>query len=122
MNGKNTITVAVCTYKRQKLLEKLLLNLNDQFTNDEFGYSAVVVDNDSEKSAESVIKELRKICGYKLQYVCEPVKSLTRARNRAVQNAGGDFLAFIDDDEYPDRMWLYNHYKSLCKFCQFLPF
>lgn len=113
MNGKNTITIAVCTFKRQKLLEKLLLNLNNQFTNDEFLYSAAVVDNDREKSAEPVIKTLRKKCSYELQYVCEPVKSITQARNRAVQNAGGDFLAFIDDDEYPDRMWLYNHYKSI---------
>jgi cellulose synthase/poly-beta-1,6-N-acetylglucosamine synthase-like glycosyltransferase len=34
------------------------------------------------------------------------------ARNKAVENATGDFVAFIDDDEFPAAEWLLNLFKT----------
>jgi len=42
----------------------------------------------------------------------EPEQSIALARNRAVENARGDFIAFIDDDEFPCKDWLLNLYKA----------
>ncbi len=39
-------------------------------------------------------------------YCVEPEQNMPRARNRAVQNATGDYVAFIDDDELPETDWL----------------
>jgi glycosyltransferase involved in cell wall biosynthesis len=36
----------------------------------------------------------------------EPRQGIALARNKAVQNTTGDFVAFIDDDEVPMRDWL----------------
>ena len=110
------ITVAVCTYKRPLLLQKLLSKLNEQLTDGIFEYGAVVVDNDSGRSAESVVENCSREVGYRLRYIHEPEKSITKARNRAVQSVEGEYLAFIDDDEYPNRKWLYNLYTSIQKF------
>jgi glycosyltransferase involved in cell wall biosynthesis len=36
----------------------------------------------------------------------EPRQNIALARNKAIENAVGDFVAFIDDDEYPTHRWL----------------
>ena len=34
------------------------------------------------------------------------------ARNKSIENADGEFIAFIDDDEFPSREWLWNLWKT----------
>ena len=107
------ISVCICTYKRPKFLAKLLGKLQHQITNKLFGYSVVVVDNDRLESGRSVVESLMigsKIC---IDYYNEPEQNIALARNRAVQNVKGDFLAFIDDDELPAEDWLLKLHKSL---------
>jgi succinoglycan biosynthesis protein ExoM len=38
------------------------------------------------------------------------------ARNRAIENAAGDLIAFIDDDEFPIKRWLLTLFEALNKF------
>ena len=45
-------------------------------------------------------------------YCIEPEQNIALARNRAVANARGDFVAFIDDDEIPIRQWLVTLFKA----------
>jgi succinoglycan biosynthesis protein ExoM len=42
----------------------------------------------------------------------EPVQNICMARNRASENAAGDSIVFIDDDEFPDKRWLLMLYKA----------
>jgi succinoglycan biosynthesis protein ExoM len=35
-----------------------------------------------------------------------------RWRNKAIENATGDFVAFIDDDEFPTAGWLWNLFTA----------
>ena len=39
-------------------------------------------------------------------------QNIALARNKAIENAKGDFIAFIDDDEFPLDQWLLNHVQS----------
>lgn len=47
-------------------------------------------------------------CGCTLKYVIEPRQNISHARNKAVEEARGYWIAFIDDDEIPDEHWLQN--------------
>jgi glycosyltransferase involved in cell wall biosynthesis len=42
----------------------------------------------------------------------EPRQNIALARNKVVENADGDYLAFIDDDEFPCREWLLTLFKT----------
>jgi len=86
--------------------------LNDQRTDGLFAYSVVVADNDSEQSARPVVTALSSTSGVRVTYCSEPQQNIALARNKALQHAEGDFIAFIDDDEYPEDDWLCNLFKT----------
>jgi len=113
---QNHICVCICTYKRPVLLGNLLVNLEKQKTEELFSYSIVVVDNDKLESARHTVQSHAQQSKNNILYVLEPEQNIALARNRAVENATGDFIAFIDDDEFPEHNWLLNLYKASQEF------
>jgi glycosyltransferase involved in cell wall biosynthesis len=71
-----------------------------------FTYSIILADNDRTGSAQPVIEEMRERIPTTLTYCIEPVQNIALARNAALQHAGTDYVAFIDDDEFPAPGWL----------------
>jgi succinoglycan biosynthesis protein ExoM len=100
------IDVCVCTYKRPQCLKRLLEELDRQETNGRFSYSVIVVDNDRLRSAAPVVSAFANSCAIPIRYCVETQQSIPLARNKAVENAYGDYIAFIDDDEFPTKRWL----------------
>ena len=111
-NRMKHITVCVCTYKRPLLLERLLQELDNQDTENLFTYSIVVAENDRSQSARPVVMKFAAASKIPVKYCLEPVQNIALARNRAIENATGDFVAFIDDDEYPAKQWLLFLFKA----------
>ncbi|MGB0034062.1 MAG: glycosyltransferase, partial [Candidatus Acidiferrales bacterium] len=115
-NETSHISVCICTYKRPKLLMRLLEDLAGQETGGLFMFSIVVVDNDSLRSAEPVVNEFASASPIPTRYCSEPRQNIALARNRAIENARGDLVAFIDDDEFPTKTWLQTLYQALGKY------
>jgi len=107
------ISVCVCTYKRPKLLKRLLEELRGQDTGGLFVYSIVVVDNDHLRSAEPVVANFTATSAIPIKYCVEPQQNIALARNRAIENTSGALVAFIDDDEFPINRWLLTLFKAL---------
>src|SRR5271157_276740 len=110
------VSVCICTYKRPELLRRLLIELGHQVTEGMFTYSIVVVDNDRLESAKVVVSDFAATCAIPVRYCVESQQNIAMARNRAVENATGDFLAFIDDDEFPIQNWLLTLFKACGKY------
>lgn len=106
------ISVCICTYKRPHLLKRLLSELRVQDTGGLFTYSIVIADNDELQSAEAVTLDFAAGSHIETRYCVEPRQNIALARNKAVENARGDFLAFIDDDEFPGKRWLLTLFKA----------
>jgi succinoglycan biosynthesis protein ExoM len=117
MSGEaHHISVCVCTYRRPQLLKHLLEELRGQETNGLFTYSIVVVDNDQSRSAETVVAEFAASSIIPVKYCTESQQNIPLARNKAVENAEGDLIAFIDDDEFPIKRWLLTLFEALNKY------
>lgn len=84
----------------------MLKGLGSQETNGLFEYSIVVADNDHLGSAEAIVLEFAASSAIPVTFCVEPQQNIALARNKAVENARGDFIAFIDDDEFPAERWL----------------
>src|SRR5437588_11385505 len=100
------ICVCICTFPRPTLLKRLLDRLEQQRTDGQFSYSIVVSDNDSELSAQPVVAEFAAKSRTEVTYFFETRKNIALARNKALEHAKGDYVAFIDDDEFPECAWL----------------
>jgi glycosyltransferase involved in cell wall biosynthesis len=107
------VSVCICTHKRADLLARLLRELEHQDTDGLFTYSIVVADNDQAESGRPVVDAFKASSSIEVRYCVEPRQNIALTRNKAVENARGDFVAFIDDDEFPIRRWLLHLFTCL---------
>ena len=106
------ISVCICTYKRPKLLKRLLDGLSRQITEGLFTYSIAIADNDSLESARTLVTELTACSPIPIRYSVEPIRSIALVRNKVLENAQGDFVALVDDDAFPTDKWLVTLLKA----------
>ena len=93
------ISILICTYKRPLLLKKCIDSIFKQITTHE--YEVIVCDNDSNESGRDVVANYERVI-----YCVQPLQGLSNARNKVVSIASGDFVLFIDDDEYAAPNWI----------------
>lgn len=101
------ITVCICTYRRPKLLRRLLEDVERQVSKDAFTFSVVVAENDVALSGKPVVDDFAARSSMDVVYCSEPRRNIALARNCALEQARGDFVAWIDDDEFPADDWLH---------------
>jgi glycosyltransferase involved in cell wall biosynthesis len=90
--------------------------LGKQATGGLFTYSIVVVDNDRLPSAEPVVSAFTASSPIRVKYCVQQEQNIAMARNKAIENASGDYVAFIDDDEFPIERWLLTLYEACRKY------
>jgi len=90
--------------------------MNRQETGGLFTYSIVVTDNDLTRSAEAIVADMRLNSAVPIKYCVEPRRGIALARNKVVENATGEFVALIDDDEFPAQGWLLTLFQTCNKY------
>ena len=110
---QNHISVCICTYRRPEMLKRLLQGLEEQETQGLFTFSIVVADNDGGRSAESLVSEFAAHSAIAIKYCVQPQQNISLTRNKAIDNASGDYIAFIDDDEFTTKRWLLTLFNAL---------
>jgi succinoglycan biosynthesis protein ExoM len=98
------VTLAVLTYRRPGDLAELLPVLSRQAADSPADVDILVVDNDPAAGARAQVAA--EPSSAPLRYAHEPAPGIANARNRALDEATGDLLVFIDDDERPTPTWL----------------
>jgi len=110
------LSVCVCTHKRPQMLARLLDGLASQHTDGLFSYSIVVADNDALESGRAVADAFAASSGIPVTYGVEPRQNIALTRNKAIEMAHGDYIVFIDDDEFPTPKWLLTLYTTCGKY------
>ena len=99
-------SVIVCTRDRaEKLADCLAAALRQDYPD----FEVIVVDNAPATDAvEHLVAQLNAggTAGVPLRRVTEPRPGLSWARNTGLAAASGKIVAYLDDDEHPDRHWL----------------
>ncbi len=99
------VDIAACTFRRPELAETLH-SLAAMAVPDDVAIRIIVADNDVEPSAAGLVDTLRPEIPFAIDYVHCPSGNISIARNACLDNATGDYLAFVDDDETVSRDWL----------------
>lgn len=99
----SSLTVAICTKDRPNNVERCLNSLQNLKKPGNLGeFEILIVDN-----APSDEQTKERVANFpNVRYVRELKVGLDFARNRAIEEAKGDILAFLDDDVVVDPEWL----------------
>jgi glycosyltransferase involved in cell wall biosynthesis len=100
------VSIAICTYNNARKLETVLESLRGLRCPPTLKYEILVVDNNSSDGTKGVIERYQGIWGQRLRYIFEGTQGLSHARNRALREAAGDIISYIDDDVKVDSGWL----------------
>jgi len=98
------------------MLSRALEGVTSQIIEPGLSFEVIVVDNDNRRSAEDIVRLYQRLNTRRIVYDCEPIQNIALARNRAILNATGNLIAFMDDDEFPVEDWLVNLYRTMKKY------
>lgn len=110
------LSCCINTYKRPLLLENLLDCLTKQKLSKDWHLEVIVVDNSELKEGKSIVKKFQNDHKLDIHYFVQSVKNISLTRNKAVKEASGDLILFIDDDGIPVETWIYDMVNCLIKY------
>ena len=88
------VSVIIITYNRAELLRSAITSVLNQTFQD---FELIVVDDASQDNTAAVVQAFN---DERIRYIRhETNKKEAGARNTGVQNAGGEYIAFLDDDD-----------------------
>jgi glycosyltransferase involved in cell wall biosynthesis len=119
MNFNKQFTIAIPTFNSAQRLPLLLEKLKAQTAVDDLTWEVVVVDNNSSDNTAEMVRQYQEnwLDAVPLRYILETQQGAAFARLKAVQEADGELIGFLDDDNLPDNNWI----ASAFAFCQKLP-
>jgi glycosyltransferase involved in cell wall biosynthesis len=97
-------SAVICTHNRAADLKEALLSLLHQ--NVKNSYEVIVVDNCSTDQTKQVVQEFQKMVNIPVIYIFEERLGLSVARNRAIREASGEYVLFLDDDAVASTNWI----------------
>lgn len=100
------ISVIICCHNSEALLPQTLSHLADQVVDPSLQWEVVVVDNGSTDRTADVARAWSATAKVPLRVVKEPKLGLAYARSRGIDEARGEILSFVDDDNWLCREWV----------------
>ncbi|HEY4985606.1 MAG TPA: glycosyltransferase family A protein [Bradyrhizobium sp.] len=99
------VTIAIPTFHRPKSLKWLLQAIAGLET--DANVSVLVADNDADgREGLAICEAMKGTYRFPLTAIVVPERGIAQVRNALVDHARGDFIAMLDDDEWPERDWL----------------
>lgn len=99
------VDVLVCTFRRASI-EQTLQSIEAQRIPAGVRLRVIVADNDETPSAEARVRRAAASMAVPVVYAHAPARNISIARNRCLDLADADFVAFIDDDERAAPDWI----------------
>ncbi|MCL5283042.1 MAG: glycosyltransferase family 2 protein [Planctomycetes bacterium] len=105
------VSITIQTYNRSTILAETLESLRSLRCPRAVEYEILVVDNNSRDDTQDVLRRYACLLAPRLRSVFESQQGLSHARNRALAEAKGEIVSFLDDDVVVDPGWL----EAVCR-------
>jgi GT2 family glycosyltransferase len=103
-------SIIIATYDRGASLQRLLEGVSQHFGKSEISHEVIVANNarqaENVESIDKIVDVFQRQQDGRFRLVREPDAGKCRAQNRAIGHAGGNILAFFDDDVEVTPGWL----------------
>ena len=113
MNTPVNLTVAIPTYNGENRLPQVLDKLKKQVNTEDINWEIIVIDNNSNDGTAKLVKEYQQnwLQDVPLKYCFEAEQGISFARQKGMNEANGELVGFIDDDNPPFANWVSSAYK-----------
>ena len=107
------LTIAIPTYNGEQRLPQVLDKLKTQVDTDNIKWEVVIVDNNSTDNTAKIIQEYQVnwLKNIPLRYCFEKEQGFPFARQKAITEAKGELIGFLDDDNLPYPNWVKSAYN-----------
>jgi glycosyltransferase involved in cell wall biosynthesis len=105
------VSVVVVTYNRAPMLQDALATLVNQSTGNQFSFEILVIDDGSTDNTADLVSSFVKHYPELVRYVYKRHGGEGDARNKGVEEARGQWIAFFDDDQLAEPAWLGELYR-----------
>jgi succinoglycan biosynthesis protein ExoM len=100
------LTMVICTYHRPDLLTRTLESIACLRDPGGVNLNVLVVDNSDDGNALDTVEHMRTRMVWGLSAIAAHPANISIARNKGIEAAHADIIAFIDDDQQLDPGWL----------------
>ncbi|WP_121971002.1 hormogonium polysaccharide biosynthesis glycosyltransferase HpsE [Leptolyngbya sp. BC1307] len=102
------VSVAIRAYNSTETIGKILDKLKSQTGTEGINWEIIVVDNNSTDDTQKIVQDYQASWDrpYALKYFLESRQGAAFARRRAIAEATGEIISFLDDDNFPDSHWV----------------
>lgn len=97
------VTLIIPVYNSEKYISKCLDSILEQTYND---YEILIVNDGSKDNSQQVINEYKNKYPEKIISIEQENKGVSETRNESIQRANGDYIMFIDNDDYLDKNYI----------------
>lgn len=102
------ISIIICTYNRDVFLPTALESVRNQSLEKE-KYEIIVINNNSSDNTQEICENFKnEFPELNFRVVVEKRQGLSYARNRGINEAKGEYIAYIDDDAIADKDYAKN--------------
>jgi len=109
---KVRVSVIVPVYNMEKYLSKCLDSLVNQTFED---IEIILINDGSTDNSENIIKEYLERYSKKIVYIKKENEGQGVARNLGIDKARGEYITFVDSDDYVDVTMIEKLYSSIIK-------
>ncbi|TKH28855.1 MULTISPECIES: glycosyltransferase family A protein [Bacillus] len=96
LNKNQLVSVIVPLYNAERYIEQTIQSiLNQTYKNVEI----IIIDDDSTDNSASIVKEIINIHPNEIHYIHQQNQGVSVARNTGIENATGEYIAFLDSDD-----------------------
>lgn len=115
MNDKYFFSVLIPNINLTKYLSECLNSIANQTTKSKFNFEVIILDQSSEKVFNDIYNLIRENYDLNMFKVVntQEFKNVYLARHRLLNLANGEYIVFIDSDDYVSNDFLYNLYIRL---------
>lgn len=101
------VEIIICTYNRADKLRNAIQSILNAEIPENASVRLTIVDNNSTDNTESVTREFSENnSGMEIKYLFEKKQGKSHALNTAIRHITGDLIAFSDDDQIVDALYL----------------
>ena len=100
MDYSGKVSVIIPVYNSEKYIEKCI---NSVLAQTYQNYEIIVINDGSKDNSGKIMEQLQDKYPDKIKYIEQENMGVAKTRNKGIEIATGDYIAFMDNDDYIEK-------------------